>query len=160
MSVVALRAAASRIATVPVAFDIATYLPYLSLGLIVWQAFSSIITEGCETFLREQSVIQQVPIPFSIHAYRVVYRNFIVFAHNLVIVPLGLVIFEIPLDWSLLGAVAGCVVLAVNGSSVMSHLPSAPAVALPVSLPTVMVTFSPASAVPHTGSLAPCCSTM
>ena len=67
--------------------DVATYLPYLSLGLIVWQTLSSTITEGCETFVREQSVIQQVPIPFSIHAYRTVCRNFIVLAHNLVILP-------------------------------------------------------------------------
>ena len=95
--------------------DIATYLPYLSLGLIVWQAFSSIVTEGCETFLREQSVIQQVPIPFSIHAYRNVCRNFIVLAHNLVIVPIGLVVFAIPVDWRILEIIPGLMLLAING---------------------------------------------
>jgi hypothetical protein len=52
------------------------------------------------------------------------------------------------------------VVPAFSGSSVTSHLPSAPAVALPVSPPTVTVTFSPAPAVPHTGSFVPACSTM
>ncbi len=95
--------------------DIATYLPYLCLGLIVWQNFSSTITEGCETFLREQSVIQQVPIPFSIHAYRNVCRNFIVLAHNLVIVPIGLVIFAIPIDWHILEIIPGFLLLAING---------------------------------------------
>lgn len=95
--------------------DIATYLPYLCLGLIVWQNFSSTITEGCETFLREQSVIQQVPIPFSIHAYRNVCRNFIVLAHNLVIVPIGLVIFAIPIDWHVLEIIPGFLLLAING---------------------------------------------
>jgi ABC-type polysaccharide/polyol phosphate export permease len=95
--------------------DIATYLPYLCLGLIVWQNFSSTITEGCETFLREQSVIQQVPIPFSIHAYRNVCRNFIVLAHNLVIVPIGLVIFAIPIDWHTLEIIPGFLLLAING---------------------------------------------
>jgi len=95
--------------------DIATYLPYLALGLIVWQTFSSIITEGCDTFLREQSVIQQVPIPFSIHAYRNVCRNFIVLAHNLVIVPIGLVVFRIPIDWHVLEIIPGFLLLAING---------------------------------------------
>jgi ABC-type polysaccharide/polyol phosphate export permease len=95
--------------------DIATYLPYLCIGLIVWQNFSSTITEGCETFLREQSVIQQVPIPFSIHAYRNVCRNFIVLAHNLVIVPIGLVIFAIPIDWHTLEIIPGFLLLAING---------------------------------------------
>ncbi len=92
-----------------------SYIPYLSLGLIVWQLISTLITEGCQTFLATEGVIQQVPIPFSIHAYRVVCRNFFVFAHNLVIVPVGLVIFAIPVDWHLVEVVAGCVVLAVNG---------------------------------------------
>ena len=95
--------------------DTANYLPYLALGLIVWGTFSSMITEGCETFLREQSVIQQVPIPFSIHAYRNVCRNFIVLAHNLVIVPIGLVVFAIPVNWYSLEVIPGFVLLAVNG---------------------------------------------
>jgi ABC-type polysaccharide/polyol phosphate export permease len=94
---------------------IATYLPYLALGLIVWQTFSTIITEGCETFLREQSVIQQVPIPFSIHAYRNVCRNFIVLAHNLIIVPIGLVVLRIPLNWHVLEIIPGFLLLAING---------------------------------------------
>ena len=95
--------------------DTANYLPYLALGLIVWGTFSSIITEGCETFLREQSVIQQVPIPFSIHAYRNVCRNFIVLAHNLVIVPIGLVLFAIPVNWHSLEIIPGFLLLAING---------------------------------------------
>ena len=95
--------------------DIANYLPYLALGLIVWQTFSSIITEACEIFLRERSVIQQVPIPFSIHAYRNVCRNFIVLAHNLVIVPIGLVFFAIPIDWHVLEIIPGLLLLAING---------------------------------------------
>jgi ABC-2 type transport system permease protein/lipopolysaccharide transport system permease protein len=95
--------------------EIATYLPYLCLGLIVWQTISSVITEGCETFLREQSVIQQVPIPFSIHAYRNVCRNFIVLAHNLVVVPIGLVLFAIPIDWHVVEIIPGFLLLAING---------------------------------------------
>jgi ABC-type polysaccharide/polyol phosphate export permease len=92
-----------------------TYMPYLGLGLIVWQLISSLITESCQTFMMAEALIQQVPIPFSIHAYRVVCRNFIAFAHNLVIVPIGLVVFAIPVNWHLLEAVAGCFVLAING---------------------------------------------
>jgi len=91
------------------------YMPYLGLGLIVWQLISSLITEGCSTFMMAEQIIQQIPVPFSIHAYRVVCRNFLVFGHNLVIVPIGLIVFRIPVDWHLLGAVAGCFVLAING---------------------------------------------
>jgi ABC-2 type transport system permease protein/lipopolysaccharide transport system permease protein len=95
--------------------EIRTYLPFLTLGLIAWQLLSATITEGCEIFLRETSVIQQVPIPFSIQAYRNVCRNFIVLAHNLVIVPIGLVVFAVPLDWYVLEVIPGFVLLAING---------------------------------------------
>lgn len=91
------------------------YMPYLGLGLIVWQLISSLITEGCSTFMMAEQIIQQIPVPFSVHAYRVVCRNFLVFAHNLAIVPVGLVVFRIPVDWHLLETLLGCVVLAING---------------------------------------------
>src|SRR5439155_14140475 len=63
---------------------------------------------------REQSVIQQVPIPFSIHAYRNVCRNLIVLAHNFIIVPVLLALFRIPLDWHVLEIVPGLLLLAIN----------------------------------------------
>src|SRR5258708_11677042 len=90
-------------------------LPFLTVGLIVWQLLNGMIIEGCDTFLREAAVIQQVPIPFSIHAYRNVCRNFIVLAHNLVIVPFGLVFFAIPVNWRILEVIPGFLLLAVNG---------------------------------------------
>jgi ABC-type polysaccharide/polyol phosphate export permease len=95
--------------------EIRTYLPYLAVGLIVWGFLSGMISEGCETFIREAPIIQQVPIPFSIHAYRAVFRNLIVLAHNLVIIPFGIVIFALPVDWHLLGVVPALLVLSING---------------------------------------------
>jgi len=94
--------------------EMTTYLPYLTLGLIVWQTLSTTIAEGCDTFMREQNVIQQVPIPFSIHAYRNVCRNFIVLAHNFIIVPIGLIAFAIPIDWGVLSIIPALLLLAVN----------------------------------------------
>jgi ABC-type polysaccharide/polyol phosphate export permease len=95
--------------------EIHTYLPFLTLGLITWQWLSATIGEGCDIFVREAAVIQQVPIPFSIQAYRNVARNFVVLAHNLVIVPIGLVVFAIPVDWHILEIIPGFVLLALNG---------------------------------------------
>lgn len=91
------------------------YLPFLAVGLIVWQTLSGIANEGCTTFLGEESVIQQVPIPFSIHAYRCVCRNFLVLAHSLVIVPVGMLILELPVDWRVIMIVPAFVLLAING---------------------------------------------
>ena len=95
--------------------DAHSYVPYLAIGLIVWQLLSSTINEGCETFLREESVIQQVPLPFSVHAYRNVCRNFLVLAHNLVLVPIGFLFFAMPIDWNILELIPAFILLAVNG---------------------------------------------
>ena len=95
--------------------NIRTYLPYLITGLVVWQFISGMVLEGCETFLRAQGVIQQVPIPFSIHAYRTVCRNLLVLAHSFVIIPVGLVALRLPIDWHVVEIAAGLAVLAING---------------------------------------------
>jgi homopolymeric O-antigen transport system permease protein len=95
--------------------DPKSYLPYLIIGLVVWQFISGIVTEGCDTFLRAQSVIQQIPMPFSIHVYRTVCRNLLVLAHSFLIIPLGLVIFRLTPGWHVFETAAGLTLLAVNG---------------------------------------------
>jgi ABC-type polysaccharide/polyol phosphate export permease len=92
-----------------------TYLPYLTLGLIIWQFISSFFSDGCQTFLAAESIIQQVPMPFSIHVYRVVFRNLIIFAHNAIIIPVGFLIFQIPIDWHVFEVIPALVVLLING---------------------------------------------
>jgi ABC-2 type transport system permease protein/lipopolysaccharide transport system permease protein len=92
-----------------------TYLPYVTIGLVVWQLISGLITEACETFLRAQTIIEQVPLPFSIHAYRGVCRQLIIFAHNIAIVPAVLIATRTAVDWRMIEAVSAVAVLAVNG---------------------------------------------
>jgi ABC-type polysaccharide/polyol phosphate export permease len=95
--------------------DTKTYLPYLITGLVVWQFISGMVTEGCDTFLRAQSVIQQIPMPFSIHVYRTVCRNLLVLAHSFVVIPIGLFILRLAVDWHILETVVGLALLALNG---------------------------------------------
>jgi len=95
--------------------EIVHYLPFLTLGLILWQFISSLINEGCQTFLSAQNIIQQMPMPFSIHAWRTVYRNLLVLAHSLVIVPFVLLIFGVSISWNVLWIVPAFAILALNG---------------------------------------------
>jgi ABC-type polysaccharide/polyol phosphate export permease len=95
--------------------DIATYVPYVMTGLLTWQFISGMINEGCTTFTSAQDVIQQVPMPFSVQAYRVVYRNLLLLAHNAVIVPFGLILFQVPVDWHVIEVVPALAALSFNG---------------------------------------------
>lgn len=95
--------------------EITRYLPFLTVGLVVWNFVSTVIIEGCQTFLSAQNIITQVRMPFSVHAWRTVYRNLIVLAHNMVIVPLVLVIFSVPVNWSVIIIVPALAILTING---------------------------------------------
>jgi ABC-type polysaccharide/polyol phosphate export permease len=91
------------------------YLPFLTVGLVVWQFISTTMTEGCDTFFSAKSIIQQLRLPFSVYVYRTVYRNLIVLAHNMLIVPAVLLLFQVEVGWSILAVVPALVVITVNG---------------------------------------------
>ena len=54
-------------------------------GLIVWNLISASILEGSEVFIANEGLIQHLPSPLSVHVYRLVWRQILFFAHNLVI---------------------------------------------------------------------------
>jgi ABC-type polysaccharide/polyol phosphate export permease len=92
------------------------YLPMLAVGLIFWQFTSGMIIEGCTTFASVQGIIQQVKLPYSLHAYRLVYRNVLILAHSFVIVPVVLVIFRHPVGGlRLFELIPGFILIVING---------------------------------------------
>jgi ABC-2 type transport system permease protein/lipopolysaccharide transport system permease protein len=95
--------------------EITHYLPFLTVGLVVWNFVSTVIIEGCQTFVSALNIITQARMPFSVHAWRSVYRNLIVLGHNMVIVPLVLLIFSVPVGWSVLLIVPALTILTING---------------------------------------------
>lgn len=95
--------------------ELRTYVPYIMIGILVWQFISGMINEGCTTFTSAHDVIQQVPMPFSVQVYRVIYRNLLVLLHNAVIVPLGLIVFRVPVDWHVIEVIPALAVLSITG---------------------------------------------
>jgi ABC-type polysaccharide/polyol phosphate export permease len=98
--------------------DMTTYLPFLATGLIVWNFVSGQINEGCQTFIGAQSLIQSVSLPYSIHVYRQVMRGLIMLAHNLVILPIILIFYNVPLTRYTLEALPAFALLCLNCVSV------------------------------------------
>ena len=66
--------------------DVHTYLPFLSLSLVLWNFLSVLTAEGSTCFLMSEGMIRAMRMPLSMHAARVVVRNFLVFAHNIVVI--------------------------------------------------------------------------
>jgi len=64
--------------------QLADHLPYVTLGLIVWGLISASILEGAEVFVANEGLIKQLPTALSVHVYRLVWRQALLFAHNIV----------------------------------------------------------------------------
>lgn len=65
--------------------DVKEYLPFLTVGLIVWQFISTTIGDACQSFISAESLIKQVRAPLTVHLLRTLCRNFIIFLHQAVI---------------------------------------------------------------------------
>ncbi|KAA9166872.1 ABC transporter permease [Amycolatopsis acidicola] len=70
-----------------------TFLPYISTGFIVWTFISGCLTEGMETFITNEGLIKQIRAPLTVYALRTVWRQTLMFAHNLIVVVIIDVIF-------------------------------------------------------------------
>jgi lipopolysaccharide transport system permease protein len=75
--------------------DLRQYLPFLAASQVLWAFLASLATEGCTAFLQSEAMIRATRMPFFVHAQRVVVRNLLVLAHNLVVIVVVFLIFGI-----------------------------------------------------------------
>ncbi len=90
------------------------FLPFLAVGMIFWGFISSVITEGCTGFIAAEGIIKQLSIPLFVHILRVLWRNFLILAHNIVIFPLVLLAVGKPLSWIAFISIPGLLLVVVN----------------------------------------------
>lgn len=96
--------------------DLSVQLPYILVGFIVWAFISGCINEGSEVFIANEGLIRQLPAPLSVHVYRLVWRQILFFAHNLIVYAVMLLVFPQPLGWASLMVFPAFVLLAANGA--------------------------------------------
>lgn len=90
------------------------FLPYLCAGIITWSFISTCLNEGCSTFTASDGIILQVRMPLFIHVMRLMWRNIIMFLHNVVIFPVLLIFFGKWLNLHALWAIPGFLLLCLN----------------------------------------------
>jgi len=94
--------------------ELKTYLPYLSLGYIIWGFVATTTSESFVSFQESERVIRQIRLPYSIYVFRVVWRNFIVFLHTIVIFVPVAVIFDVRPGFTGLLALPGLALVYIN----------------------------------------------
>jgi lipopolysaccharide transport system permease protein len=94
--------------------EIRTYLPFLTLGYIVWGFISQTTNESSIAFQEGERIIRQIRLPYAVFVLRVVWRNFIVFLHTIVIfIPIA-VIFDVRPGYVGLLALPGLALVYIN----------------------------------------------
>jgi len=90
------------------------FLPYLCAGVIMWSFISTSLSEGCVTFSSADGIILQVRLPLFTHILRALWRNLIIFAHNIVIFPIVALLMGKTLSFYILMAIPGMFLVCLN----------------------------------------------
>ena len=98
--------------------ELATYLPFLSVSLILWNIINAMVTEGSNCLIEQEGVIRQMPQPYSVHILRCVIRNSLIAAHNLPLIILVFLVCGYAPGWVGLWAVPGMALFLVNAFAV------------------------------------------
>ncbi len=63
----------------------AEFVPYLCVGLLIWNLIIALVTEGCSTFTGASGYITQTNRPVSTYVLWVIWRNLLVSAHTFLV---------------------------------------------------------------------------
>jgi len=96
--------------------DVSSYLPFLSAGMVAWTFATALISEGCGTYTAGISLITQLNFPYTVLNFMVVWRNIIVFFHNVLIVVIVVIALKVRVSWQTLLLFPGIIIVAVNGA--------------------------------------------
>lgn len=90
------------------------YLPFLATGIILWTCFSTSVMEGSTSFIDAQGMIRQLDLPLSLYPIRVLWRNVVICAHNIIILPLVFIVVGRGITLDILWLIPGFILFLWN----------------------------------------------
>lgn len=94
--------------------EMSTFVPSLTIGMIVWQLVAGTIGDAPTTFVRQASVIRNVAMPNWFFVVRGITKQVINFLHNIVIIVGVVVYYDFPLTATMLLSVVGLLLVILN----------------------------------------------
>lgn len=93
----------------------AEFIPYLAMGIITWGLISGLILDGAAAFVDAENLVRSVKLPYTVHILRLLQRNLIIFAHNLLAFVPFMLFLGITPQWSWLAALPGVALILLAG---------------------------------------------
>jgi len=90
------------------------YLPYATLGIIIWNFISAALIEGAGCFVGASSYLLQIKRPLFAFVVHVLWRNLVYLAHTAVIYVIVAAIFMVPLTLNLFLLIPGLALFVLN----------------------------------------------
>ncbi len=94
--------------------DIGTYFLYLAVSFIVWLLIANVVNDACMVFISAEGYIKQTKTPMTVYVLKMVWKNLIIFGHNVVIVLLVVLFWPPAGGWHLLLIPLGVLFIAIN----------------------------------------------
>lgn len=76
------------------------YLPYLATNFVVWTLLAGVVTDSSNIYFSSEALLRQETMPKTIFIMRMLFKNAIVFLHNIVVVPIVFLYFGIAPSWT------------------------------------------------------------
>jgi len=78
------------------------FLPFLTLGLVIWAFITSALVEGCSAFVAAEGYIKQFPFPKATYLFRAVVPYVVVFCVGLIVYFACVVVYQRAFGWGAL----------------------------------------------------------
>lgn len=90
------------------------YIPYATLGMVLWNFISATLMEGANCFVSAANYLLQAKRPLFAFVIHVLWRNLVHLAHTAVVYVVVAVIFQVSLGWSVLLLLAALPLVVAN----------------------------------------------
>lgn len=94
--------------------ELEDYFPFLATSIVLWLFMSSTITDACVSLISSEGIIRQLNLPFDVYAVRMLWKNVLNMAHNIVILPFVFIVFSKPVGPVTLLFIPGFLLLLSN----------------------------------------------
>jgi lipopolysaccharide transport system permease protein len=92
----------------------ASYLPHVGVGLVLWGLISGVIIESCAAFTENENIMRQIALPRFTYMMRTISRNLFVLGHNLIIVPIVFIACATPVNGNIILIIPGLLIVLAN----------------------------------------------
>jgi ABC-type polysaccharide/polyol phosphate export permease len=94
--------------------DRASFVPSITIGLVVWQFIGGVIGDAPTVLVRSSQTIRNIRTPYLFFCFQSILRQLVNLAHNAIVVIVVLAVYQHDWNWRYLLVVPGLILVIVN----------------------------------------------